>query len=142
MELTLSRQTYTEESTTGDLLVDGAHECFVCEDKYREPSGPKVFGKTAIPEGRFGVTIERSPRFSKMAGRDVFLPRLHDVPGFEGVLIHTGNTPEDTEGCLLVGCVLGVNRVDSSRVALANLQPKIQAAIDRGEKVFITVKRG
>lgn len=138
MELTLTRRIYTREATTGELAIDGVRQCFTVEDNFPTPY-VKIPGKTAIPEGRYRVSIERSPRFSAMAGHDVFLPRLHDVPGFEGVLIHSGNTADDTEGCLIVGRTLGVNRVDESRLALADLQPKLQKA--QGP-IYITVKRG
>lgn len=140
MELTLLRRIYTKDATTGELLIDGVHQCYTCEDFYPTPY-VKTPGKTAIPEGRYQVTIEKSPRFSAKAGKDVFLPRLHNVPGFSGVLIHSGNTAADTEGCVLVGRKLGVNRVDESRLAMADLQPKLQAAQDRAEIMFITIKR-
>lgn len=141
MELTLSRRIYTAEATTGELLIDGKHQCYTVEDHYPTPY-VKTAGVTAIPEGRYQVTVERSPRFSARAGKDVLLPRLHGVPGFSGVLIHSGNTAADSEGCILVGRKLGINRVDESRLAMADLQPKLQAAQDRGEKIFITVQRG
>lgn len=145
MELMVTRgaagRPLSEKSSIGQLDVDGRPQCLTLEDRTRAPDAPKVFGETAIPLGRYPVTIERSPRFSELAGRDVFLPRLHNVPGYDGVLIHAGNKPEDTEGCILVGRTLGGDdEILESRMALAALQPLIQAALDRGEAVFLTVQ--
>lgn len=141
MKLEIRPLERTEKSTISELYVDGVRESFTLEDKTRGPNEPKVFGETAIPAGTYPVTIERSPRFSALAGHDVFLPRLHNVPGFEGVLIHPGNAPEDTEGCILVGQVRGVDRIEQSRAAFAALFPKLEAAAKRGEPITIEVRR-
>lgn len=138
--LVLTRRIYTPQSTTGELALEGVRQCFTLEDFYPTPY-VKTPGKTAIPEGRYRVTIERSPKYSARAGRDVFLPRLHDVPGFVGILIHSGNDADDSEGCILVGRILKPNRVEESRLAMAEFQPKLQAALKKGPG-FITVQRG
>lgn len=140
MRMTLKSRIFTSEATTGELLLDGVFECYTVEDHYPRPY-VKTPGRTAIPEGLYRVTVERSPRFSARAGKDVFLPRINSVPGFTGVLIHSGNTSDDTEGCVLVGRKLGMNRVDESRLAMAALQPKIQKALDSGEGVTLEVIR-
>lgn len=119
------------ESTTGQLSVDGVHECFTLEDAVRE--GPKVPGRTAIPTGRYEVAVTLSQRFGRQ------LPILLDVTGFSGVRIHPGNTAADTEGCILVGHSRGLDSVLDSRLAMAALQPKIAGAIGRGERVWVTV---
>lgn len=82
----------------GELTIDGVHQCFTLEDKVREK---KIFGKTAIPPGRYEVTVSFSNHFQKK------LPLLMNVPNFEGVRIHSGNTAKDTEGCILVGMTKG-----------------------------------
>lgn len=135
MNLTVKRIWFTEKTTIGELYVDGARECFTLEDRYRAPPEPKVFGETAIPEGRYEVIINHSPHF----GCD--MPRLVDVPGYAGVLIHSGNVAADTEGCLLVGQSHGVDRIDLSRAAFASLFPKLKAAIARGERIFLQIGR-
>ncbi|HLP41249.1 MAG TPA: DUF5675 family protein [Fibrobacteria bacterium] len=94
MRITVIRTHYTEQSTSGVMLLDGNFFGYTLEDATR--TGPKVPGKTAIPAGRYKVNITHSPRFGKM------LPLLLDVPGFTGVRIHGGNTADNTEGCILV----------------------------------------
>lgn len=94
MRITVIRTTYTETTTTGVMLLDGNYFGVTLEDAVR--TGPKVPGKTAIPAGRYRVTLTHSPRFGKI------LPLLLDVPGFEGVRIHGGNTHENSEGCILI----------------------------------------
>ena len=111
MILKLKRIFKGEDYTIGRLYLDGKYFCDTLEDKVRKlpaqcPNTPKginckcpekVYGKTAIPEGEYKVTMELSPRFKRV------LPRLHDVPHFIGILIHSGNDESNTEGCILVG---------------------------------------
>ena len=115
MKLLLKRKFKGPEYTIGDLFIDGVFFCNTLEDKVRElpetcPNTPKwlncecsekVYAKTAIPAGTYRVTMEFSPRFKRE------LPRLHDVPHFLGILMHSGNDEEDSAGCPL----LGFNRV-------------------------------
>lgn len=91
--------------TIGKLYIDGTYFCDTLEDTDRldkgmtakELSAKKIPGQTAIPEGTYKVIVNVSPKFKRL------LPRLVNVPGYEGVLIHRGNTPADTAGCILVG---------------------------------------
>jgi len=131
MDMLVTRQTLTDESTIGELTIDGVHQCFTLEDKVR---AEKVFGETAIPAGRYEVVVNFSNHFQKM------LPELVSVPNFEGVRIHSGNTAKDTEGCILVGTTKGTNVVNGSRDAFNALFAKIQAAA-ASEKVFIEIKQ-
>ena len=108
MRLELKRIAKREDYTIGRLYVDGEYFCDTLEDKVRDLTREtKVYGKTAIPEGTYEVTLRvQSPRFSQKkqyAFCKGYLPRLLGVPSFEGVLIHVGNTAADTEGCILVG---------------------------------------
>ena len=105
MILTLKRIALKETYTIGRLYIDGVYYCDTLEDKVidLDRSGKfegdevKVYRETAIPYGKYKVSLRRSPKFK----RD--LPYLHDVPHFEGILIHRGNTNKDTWGCILVG---------------------------------------
>ena len=142
MKLTLKRTRGTPVVTLGSLYVDGVFECFTLEDTVRvdDPltpvdEGKKVMGMTAIPAGTYKVIINESPRFKKN------LMRLLDVPGFTGILIHGGNTAEDTHGCILVGNSIlgGTIKAGTSTPALKALQAKVQKALDAGDQVTITI---
>jgi hypothetical protein len=133
MKLKLSRVQFDTACTIGRLTVDGTPECWTLEDFVRPVGAPKVFGQTAIPVGTYGVIVTHSPHF----GRE--LPLLVNVPGFDGVRIHPGNTAADTEGCILVGMDKMVDSLGRSRIAFDALFPKIVAALSRGELVSIEV---
>lgn len=122
MKLELIRDTFTEQATTGRLLIDGKFQCFILEDVIRPEGAPKVYGKTAIPYGTYEVVITMSARFKKL------LPLLVNVPNFSGIRIHPGNTSADTEGCLLPGETRGKNAVYSSRIAFGKLFKRLQQA--------------
>lgn len=123
MLVVCKRQPTREEVTIGDLLIDDAHFCYTLEDAIREiPGAPvhtwKIPGRTAIPAGKYRITLEYSPRFG---------PRtitLNDVPGFSGVRVHSGNSILDTEGCPIVGY-----KLDSTglRIAPGESRPALSA---------------
>lgn len=119
--------------TIGKMYLDGVDTCYTLEDVVREE---KVYGETAIPAGRYRVLVTRSNRFQ----RD--LPLLVDVPNFEGVRIHPGNTDKDTHGCILVGTHVSPNgnAITESRAAFDRVFPQIRDAIERGEEVWLEVK--
>jgi hypothetical protein len=119
MELTLNRFKMEEKRTIGKLLIDGWFYCYTLEDTVR-PLGVKSWGETAIPAGRYEIRMTYSPHFKAV------LPILLDVPGFEGIRIHAGNTEADTEGCILVGHNLDGEYISSSRMALAGLLEKMR----------------
>ena len=132
MNLKLVRKIYTEQSTIGELTVNGDFECFTLEDKVR---AVKIKGKTAIPAGIYEVVISFSERFKKR------LPLLLSVPNFDGIRIHPGNFAKDTEGCILVGTSMGTDAVWHSKAAFTKLFAKIEAAAKK-EKIFIQVVGG
>ena len=131
-ELLLIRTSKDNICSIGELSIDGEFECFTLEDVERAP-GLKVYGQTAIPHGRYEIKITYSPRFKRQ------LPLLLDVPGFEGIRIHPGNTAKDTEVCILPGTEISGRSVINSRVAFNALFGKLVEALKVG-KVFITIK--
>ena len=120
MLLQLKRDIRTIDFTLGELFINGQHFCYTVEDTERLPFEAKVFGKTAIPKGTYKVIIDHSNHF----GKD--MPHILNVPGFEGIRIHSGNTSADTEGCLIVGFVRTVNGVAQSRDCYQHLMEKIK----------------
>lgn len=133
MELKLTRTHKSHDWTLGILGLNGLFLAYTVEDTVREP-GVKVPGKTAIPAGRFEITITWSARFQRP------LPLLMNVPMFEGIRIHPGNTAADTEGCILPGATRNIEAgtVGLSVAAFTPLYEKIKAALER-EKVFIEI---
>jgi hypothetical protein len=138
LALNLVRDPSANGCTIGRLSIDGEHQCYTCEDVVR-PAGQKVPGQTAIPAGRYQVIVNRSERFSKLAGHEVLLPLLLKVPGFEGVRIHTGNVATDTEGCILPGLGRKPDGVTQSRAAFEALFARIQTSLAVDEEVWIEV---
>lgn len=150
MELRLKRIARKETYTIGRLYVDGKYVCDTIEDRDRGLSqslpvsvnvAKKRKGMTAIPTGRYRVTLEvKSPRFSKFksyAWCDGYLPRLINVPAFDGILIHAGNTAANTDGCLLVGENKVVGKVLNSMDTLKRLYAILKTAKD---SIYITVE--
>jgi hypothetical protein len=129
MQLTLKRETLSPKSTIGRLYIDGKFECYTLEDCVRDK---KIKNCTAIPAGTYEVVSTFSNRFQK------YLPLLLNVPNFEGVRIHSGNTDADTEGCILVGQSKGTDSIGSSRAAFSTLFAKMKA-VEKKEKVYITI---
>lgn len=98
MKLTLKRIYFAEKYTIGKLYIDGVYFCDTLEDKYRDlTKEKKVMHETAIPFGTYEVIVNLSPKFKRE------LPRLLNVPYFEGILVHSGLYPSHTSGCILVG---------------------------------------
>lgn len=129
MILTLKRSNHTAKATIGSLFIDGAFECFTLEDVVRPV---KIAGETAIPAGRYEIIINFSNRFQRR------MPLLLNVPNFDGVRIHTGNTDADTHGCILVGKHKAVNKITGSRSAYSALFKKLDKAL-KTEKAFLDI---
>lgn len=141
MEIKLIRKSFTHKTTIGDLFVDGAFECntledvdrdLIISDDLKDIARKKIHGETAIPYGRYEVIISFSNRFKCL------MPLLVNVPGFAGVRIHSGNTSEHTEGCLLVGTKENADFISHSKDAYSKLFDKIRNAAAT-EKVFIDI---
>jgi hypothetical protein len=119
MKIEVKRLHRTENSTIGELTIDGKFECYTLEDKERDV---KIKSETAIAKGTYKVIINQSNRFKRL------LPLLINVPNFEGVRIHPGNSNHDTEGCILVGMNRSVDYITKSRKAFDSLFKKMQKA--------------
>lgn len=141
MKLTLNRIALRQTYTIGKLYIDGKYFCDTLEDTVRDTnkSGKfdngeeKIKGKTAIPYGTYEIKWTYSPRFKK------YTPQLMNVPSFEGIRIHSGNSSTDTEGCLLLGENKKVGMVLNSRATINKFYPIIKKACSKG-KVTIEIK--
>jgi hypothetical protein len=152
MELTLKRIALRDTYTIGKLYINGEYECDTLEDTVRDLNKngvfdngeQKVYGKTAIPYGTYEVTMNvQSPKFSKKSAYawcNGYLPRLLNVPSFDGILIHGGNTPEDTYGCILVGQNKVVGKVINSMDSLKKLCTTLKVASLNKEKITIKIE--
>ncbi len=154
MEVTVKRIALRPTYTIGRMYIDEQYVCDTLEDTDRHLTSAmspariaavKVPGSTAIPTGRYPLSLNTvSPRFGKRkayqfcCGR---LPRLCNVPGYSGVLIHIGNTEADTEGCILVGRNKAVGQVLQSADTFRAVYAILDAAARRGERIFITIER-
>lgn len=133
MEIKIRRLYFTDQSTIGDMSLDGVYECHTLEDRWR--LGSKVKGSTCIPCGRYKVVIDMSQRFGRL------MPHLLDVPSFDGIRIHSGNDAADTEGCILVGQSRALDWVGESRLAFDAFFPKLQQALAAGD-VWCSITNG
>lgn len=140
MELKLIRKWKKPTYTIGELYIDNQFFSNTLEDKDRglndsmsveEIKKIKVYGETAIPTGRYRVTLSYSIKFKKM------LPEILNVKGFSGIRIHSGNTAKDSLGCILVGKNTVVGQVTSSRATFNRLMLKLNKTT---EPIFITVE--
>lgn len=146
MKLLLKRTEFADNFTCGRLYVNGEYICYVLEDKVRDmPKEKKVYGETAIPAGEYEISMNVvSPRYSKISKFGFtkgFMPRLLHVPYYEGVLIHSGNVPKDTLGCLLVGYthVKGEAYIGNSFAAFKDLYSYLMKAKNNREKITIEI---
>ena len=155
MELILKRIALRSEYTIGKLYVDGEYVCDAIEDTVRDldkdgkfANGEvKIPGKTAIPYGRYEITMKvKSPKYSNFSKYswakkyDGYLPRLLNVPHFDGVLIHVGNSALDSEACVLVGENKVVGKVINSVNTFRRLMDDyLVPAKKRNEKIVITI---
>lgn len=116
MNILVNRKYPFIKGVLGELFLDGEFECFTLEDCERME---KISGQTAIPRGIYRMVIDYSQRFKRL------MPHILDVPNFTGVRIHSGNTVEDTEGCILVGTERIGDMIGHSREAYTNLFVKL-----------------
>jgi len=134
MELKVIRKIFTNKSTIGELHINGKFFCYTLEDKdrYVEQGGVKEFGITAIPRGTYNVVLSFSNRFQK------YLPEILNVPQFAGIRMHTGNKPEDTEGCILVGKIKMKDFIGESGKTFSAFMAELKK-VEKKEKITIEI---
>jgi len=130
MKIQLKRIAFKDTYTIGELFINGKYECDTLEDKVRDI---KIYGETAIPKGNYDVIITHSQRFNKD------MPLLLNVPNFEGIRIHSGNTDKDTHGCILVGINDVSGRINKSTLTYQRIYPLIETAYKNNEKITIEI---
>lgn len=146
MKLKLDRKYKKKDYTIGKLYINGVYFCDTlephCIDWKKEK---KVPGKTAIPEGNYQVSVDYfSPRFGNDAYYKQFanngkVPRLMNVPNFDGILIHVGNYPKDTQGCILVGRNTVRGAVMDSCKTFSELYKKLRSARASYDPIIIEI---
>lgn len=129
MNLYVLRTNYNEECTIGLMLINDTVFGYTLEDVVRPNNSPKVYGKTAIPSGRYQVIVNTSPRFNRP------MPLLLNVPGFSGIRIHGGNTDKDTEGCILVA----KKKVSNTRISQSLEKELTNILLSKKENHYIEI---
>ena len=155
MNILVDRKWKKESYTIGKLYIDGVAFCETLEDTDRglsntmpleEIKSIKKAGITAIPSGTYKINMDIvSSKFSKSPWyikncHGAKVPRLENVPGYAGILIHTGNTASDTEGCILVGQNKAKGKVLNSKDTFLQLYNKMYAVHQKNETIEITIK--
>lgn len=141
MNILVKRYNSTNDYTDGLLFVDCEFMCYTLEDEYRNV---KVYGETRIPDGTYKIGIRNEGgfhnRYKEKYSFHQGMLQIQDVPNFEYILIHVGNTDADTAGCLLVGSTADKDKgfIGGSSRAYKELYPIILKAINSGEEVVIT----
>ena len=149
MKVNLHRINSNEHSTIGVLSINGKFVCFTLEDQQQDK---KVMHETRIPAGTYEITLRTVGGFHDRYSR--LFPDIHkgslwvrNVPGFEYILIHIGNTDNDSSGCILVGDTVTQNvsnrgSIADSTKAYKRLYPQIANVLSKGVKVYIQIFDG
>lgn len=156
MKLTLKRLYLKDSYTIGKLYINDIFFCDTLEDKDRgltqdmsisEIDKIKVYGETAIPIGTYDMTMSiKSPKFSNFKRYkwakicDGYIPRLLNVPGFDGILIHVANKATDILGCIAIGENKAKGQVLNSTITFNKLIPILKEAFKNNEDVKITIE--
>ena len=142
MKILVKRIAKRPTYTIGKMYLDGKYFCDTLEDTDRNISQStpldtikkvKLPNNTAIPTGTYKVIVNVSPKFKRL------LPRLLNVPGFDGILIHRGNTDKDTSGCILIGENKVVGKVINSTGYETKLVSILNKAQDNKENITIEI---
>lgn len=152
MNIIIDRKYCKKDYSIGNLYIDGNWICNILEDPDRglydwmpksEISAKKIYGRTAIPKGRYKVIISYSPKFANRSWAKKYngrIPELLNVKGYEGIRIHPGNTAADTLGCLLPGLNTSKGKVTKSTECFDRLMDYIIPALVTNEEVWIEIR--
>lgn len=150
MEIAIDRKWKKQGYTLSNLYLDGSKVCNVLEDQDRglkqdmpldEINRKKVYGKTAIPSGRYRVTFEPSARFGKSSyAIDGKIPLISNVKGFSAIRMHAGNTDKDTEGCLLLGKNDVAGKVTNSQYWCRKVFERMWLAWSNGSPIWVAIE--
>lgn len=154
MEIIVERRWPKDTYTIGRLYIDGVLYGNTLEDKDRglNQADPqeyikrrKIAGETAIPKGKYRVTMNVvSPKYASVTWYKNLcggkMPRLLEVPCFDGILIHPGSTALDTKGCILVGKNTKVGQLTESRDTFKTIYKLLRSAADKGEQIMLEIK--
>ena len=132
MNIDLTRHWFTPKSTIGIMHIDGIEVCFTLEDALPK-DGIKIPGLTCIPAGKYKVIMDMSTRFKCL------MPHILNVPGFDGIRIHAGNTAASTNGCVLVGLGRQVDMITLSHDAFVIVNSEIEKAYNKKEAITLTI---
>lgn len=130
MKIEVKRKWYGPSYTIGKIFIDGKEFSDTLEDVARKV---KIPNETCIPSGTYKVIVNMSTRFKRL------MPRILDVPGFEGILIHNGTDQSNTSGCILVGNNNVIGKLTDSRQTFYNLFKIINDAYERKEEITIKI---
>ena len=154
MELKVKRKAFEKDYTIGKLYIDGVAFCDTLEDCDRgltqdmpleEIKDKKIYGKTAIPKGTYDIDMNTiSPKFKDRSWAKPYggkIPRLVNVPCYEGVLVHVANQASELAGCLAVGnnSIKGMV-TDSTRTFHTLMSKYLLPAKVQGERITITIE--
>ena len=136
-----------KDATNGMLFIDGVFECYTLEDEVRDV---KVYGETAIPKGTYPIEFRKEGGFhnrysARYKNAHYGMLEIKDIPNFKWVLFHSGNTDENSAGCILVGDTqqdLDVSKdgfIGASRNAYKKMYEKIAVPMTNGKKVTLKI---
>lgn len=154
MEVKIKRIAKRPLYTIGRVYIDGQYICDSIEDKDRgltdsmtttQINKIKVKDQTAIPTGKYTLTMKvRSPRFSQKTYYkkycNGYLPRIENVKGFSGILLHIGTDQNSSSGCIILGYNTIVGKVTNSQKAFETVYQILKSASDKGENITITIE--
>lgn len=139
MRIEVKRYNRQSDFTQSLIFLDGKFECYGLEDEIRPQ---KLYAETAIPKGIYKIELRKEGRFhqnysKKFSHFHEGMLHVTNVPGFEYILIHIGNTDDDTAGCLLVGRSALKDSIAESTIAYQAMYQKVISAFEHGEEVTI-----